>query len=92
MYEAQVEQMRALLGDLDRRRVAAVEPDPAAELAFRDRLDALSEGTIWLRGGCESWYRDPLSGRLSTTWPSYAFKFHEAVTDLTPDELLVEIQ
>lgn len=52
-----------------------IEPDAAAEAAYVADLDERSRGTVWLSEGCRSWYRHPVSGRLSALWPSYMHRF-----------------
>ncbi|MBO9531460.1 MAG: NAD(P)/FAD-dependent oxidoreductase [Solirubrobacteraceae bacterium] len=39
-------------------------------------IDELSAGTVWLAGGCASYYVDR-TGRNSSTWPTYTFKLRE---------------
>ena len=39
-------------------------------------IDALSKGTVWLDGGCASYYVDA-TGRNSSTWPTYTWKLRE---------------
>jgi hypothetical protein len=31
--------------------------------------------TVWESGGCQSWYRDPRSGRNTTMWPATSVAF-----------------
>ncbi|MGH1565348.1 flavin-containing monooxygenase [Mumia sp. DW29H23] len=54
---------------------APIEPTPQAEDAYVADLDARSEGTVWLSEGCSSWYRHPVSGRLSALWPDYMSRY-----------------
>ena len=34
------------------------------------------EGTVWMAGGCASWYIDS-QGRNTTLWPGFTFRFRE---------------
>ncbi|MGB2939972.1 MAG: hypothetical protein WBD38_06730, partial [Candidatus Dormiibacterota bacterium] len=36
-------------------------------------------GTVWLAGGCNSWYLDR-QGRNSTLWPGFTFQFRRALS------------
>ncbi len=48
-------------------------------------VDALSEGTVWLDGGCNSYYVDA-TGRNSTTWPTYTWKLRDRLEEFKPYE------
>lgn len=58
-----------------------LRPDEMARWV-RD-IDDLSEGTVWLDGGCSSYYVDA-TGRNSTTWPTYTFKLRERLAEFEP--------
>ena len=32
--------------------------------------------TVWMTGGCSSWYLDP-TGRNTTLWPDFTFRFRQ---------------
>jgi cation diffusion facilitator CzcD-associated flavoprotein CzcO len=55
----------------------SLEISLAAERAYVDELEAMSAGTVWLEGGCNSWYVDERSGRLTLLWPDTARSFRE---------------
>ena len=55
---------------------AIVDPDPDAQRLCREHLPA-SAGTVWLDGGCSSWYLHPQSGKLTTLWPDFATQFRK---------------
>jgi cation diffusion facilitator CzcD-associated flavoprotein CzcO len=46
-----------------------------AEVAYTQLIDSLSSSTVWMTGGCESWYRDSRTGRLTLLWPGFAHEF-----------------
>ena len=46
-------------------------------------VDALSEGTVWLAGGCSSYYVDA-TGRNSSTWPTYTWKLRDRLARFDP--------
>ncbi|MFB9378479.1 flavin-containing monooxygenase [Kineococcus gynurae] len=71
--EAQIDYLLGALDHLD------ADPRPlavsaAAEDAYTREIDAMAAGTVWL-DGCRSWYRDPVSGRLTLVWPGSAAEF-----------------
>ncbi|MEB4614179.1 flavin-containing monooxygenase, partial [Leucobacter sp. M11] len=75
MIEAQIGYVLgalALIGDS-----GVLEARAEAERASVRDLDELAAGTVWLNGGCQSWYLDPRSGRLTLIWPGTARAFQE---------------
>ncbi len=48
-----------------------------AEREYTALIDRLAEPSVWLTGGCDSWYLDPRSGRLTLLWPGSASSFRE---------------
>ena len=73
------------LDALDRLDAAALEPSVAAQDAWTDDVQARSQGTVWLSGGCASWYLDS-EGRNTTLWPDYAHRFAAALSDFDETE------
>ena len=70
MIEAQID---FILDLLDAGGIAHVTAD--AEAAYTAELDAASAETVWLQGGCRSWYIDDRSARLTLLWPGFAHEF-----------------
>lgn len=56
---------------MDARRLASVEVTEDAQDAYHRRVRAMLGDTVWVTGGCKSWYLDP-SGEASALWPSSA--------------------
>lgn len=54
------------------------------EQRYTADLDAMSQGTVWMDGGCRSWYVDSRSHRLTTLWPDFAFSFREVNSPFDP--------
>lgn len=57
------------------RGVAEVEVLPGTQAAYNERLQARMADTVWTTGGCTSWYLDPRTGRNTTLWPDYVWRF-----------------
>ncbi|NIZ91136.1 flavin-containing monooxygenase [Kineococcus rubinsiae] len=72
-------QIGYLLGALDHlaRDPAPLEVTRDAERAYTAEVDELSAATVWLRGGCRSWYVDERSGRQTLLWPASGRSFAE---------------
>lgn len=83
--EAQADYALAALEELDRRGAAAVEPSTTAEDAWSAQVQRRSQGTVWLQGGCASWYLDA-EGNNTTLWPDYIFRFQNELARFDPDE------
>ncbi len=77
MLETQIGYVLGALDHLDARGGGAIEVRPEAEAAYTRELDATAAATVWLTGGCTSWYRDEASGRLTLLWPGTATSFRE---------------
>jgi cation diffusion facilitator CzcD-associated flavoprotein CzcO len=69
-------QLGYLLGALDHLVGSRVlEVSRAAQQAYTADVDAMAAQSVWLRGGCSSWYVDERSGRLTLLWPDTAGEF-----------------
>ena len=54
-----------------------IDATRAAEDEYVDSIDDRSNGTVWLNGGCQSWYVHHVSGRLTTLWPDFMSQFRK---------------
>jgi cation diffusion facilitator CzcD-associated flavoprotein CzcO len=81
MIEAQVEY---ILGALDAAAGGVLEVSAEAQAGYVRELDERSAGTVWLGGGCDSWYVDADSRRLTLLWPDFAFAFRAALAEFDP--------
>lgn len=85
MIEAQLGYLSKALRHLSRADAVALTPRPGAQAAWVDRVDRLSRGTVWLAGGCASWYLDS-TGRNSALWPRTTFSFRRQLARFHPAE------
>ncbi len=88
MIEAQIEHFLAALGHLRRSGATVIEPRPEAQTAFVAEVEKRMEGTVWVAGRCKSWYLDS-TGRNSTLWPDYSWRFRRRLARLNPDEYVL---
>jgi cation diffusion facilitator CzcD-associated flavoprotein CzcO len=83
MIEAQV----AYLVDMLRHARAAggdvIEVRPEVQAAFNAELQSRMGRTVWLAGGCASWYLDE-RGRNTTLWPDYTWRFKRRTAAFDP--------
>ncbi len=85
MFEAQFEHIVSAVRYMDAHGVAAVEPRPEAQAAFVAEVDRRMAKTVWVTGGCRSWYLDA-TGRNSTLWPGTIPQFRRRVERFRPDD------
>ncbi|HEX9918851.1 MAG TPA: NAD(P)/FAD-dependent oxidoreductase, partial [Pyrinomonadaceae bacterium] len=88
MIEAQIEHLLAVLGHMRRHAASAIEPRPEAQAAFVAEVRRRMEGTVWVAGRCVSWYLDS-TGRNSTLWPDFSWRFRRRAVRLNPDEYVL---
>ena len=76
MIESQIEYILDCLRQMDERGLDTVEVRPDVQAAFNEEVQARMPQTVWLTGGCSSWYLDP-TGRNTTLWPDWTFRFRQ---------------
>ena len=76
MIESQIAYIADALGSMRRRGARTVEVRPEAEAAYNHELERMTEGTVWVTGGCASYYIDR-NGRNSTIWPTFTWPFRK---------------
>jgi cation diffusion facilitator CzcD-associated flavoprotein CzcO len=62
------------LRTMDARELASVEVNEDAQQAYTRRVRSMLRDTVWVTGGCQSWYLDR-SGDASAIWPSTARRY-----------------
>lgn len=85
MIETQIGFVLGALDHLDILGADVLEVSREAEDAYVRELDRRSAATVWLNGGCSSWYVDDRSHRLTLLWPDFAFAFRAEVGTFDPD-------
>ncbi|MEY2513216.1 MAG: hypothetical protein QOJ89_574 [bacterium] len=83
MIESQLEYVIDAIRTIDERGIETVEVRPEVTETFNEELQELHEGTVWA-SGCSSWYLDA-SGRNTTLWPDFTFRFRERTRHFDPD-------
>ncbi|HWF24781.1 MAG TPA: NAD(P)/FAD-dependent oxidoreductase [Solirubrobacteraceae bacterium] len=85
MAEAQVGYVMRALDHMDAAHIETIEPRPDAQRAWNDEVQRRMQGTVWIAGGCKSWYLDS-KGLNTTLWPDFTFRFRHALTRFDPGE------
>ncbi len=76
MIETQLGYVLGALDVLADDGIRSVEVTADAEASYTAEIDERASSTVWLTG-CNSWYVDPDSGRLTLLWPGTAVSFRE---------------
>jgi cation diffusion facilitator CzcD-associated flavoprotein CzcO len=84
IIEAQVDYVLSALDYFDANKIETFEAKADAEERYMERVHELAEGSVWLDGGCKSWYVDERSGRLTVIWPDFAYSFREENGEFNP--------
>jgi len=85
MTEAQIDHLLGALRYMDRHHVGAIEPNVDAQREYVAAVDRRMRGTVWVAGGCASWYLDR-TGRNSALWPDASWRYYRRVANFNPAE------
>lgn len=78
MAEAQAGYVVEAIKQARARGAGALVPRRDAQDAWTAKLDRAAEPTVWIAGGCDSWYLDS-KGRASTLWPHSVIHFQRVM-------------
>jgi cation diffusion facilitator CzcD-associated flavoprotein CzcO len=76
MIESQVDYVGDALATMRRHGTRRVEVRPEAQAAYNAEVQRLTRGTVWVSGGCASYYIDR-NGRNSSLWPTFTWPFRK---------------
>jgi cation diffusion facilitator CzcD-associated flavoprotein CzcO len=83
MIESQIAYVLDALRTMRRRGGRTVEVREDAQAAYNAELDRMTEGTVWVSGGCTSYYIDR-NGHNSALWPTYTWPFRRRLREFDP--------
>jgi cation diffusion facilitator CzcD-associated flavoprotein CzcO len=89
MIEAQIHYVLEMLRTLRERGAAVIEPRAQAQADYNAWLQDRMRRTVWLTGGCNSWYLDD-EGVNRTLYPGLSSEFWRSLRRLREDEYVVE--
>ncbi|WP_436772404.1 flavin-containing monooxygenase [Yinghuangia sp. YIM S09857] len=75
VIEAQIKYAVDAIRQMERNDIADLDVTREAQDAYNARLHAKLDGTVWVTGGCQSWYLDARTGKNTTLWPDFVWKF-----------------
>jgi cation diffusion facilitator CzcD-associated flavoprotein CzcO len=88
MIEAQVRYVMSCLGMMRRRGQAVMEVRDASQRRFADRIREKLAGTVWLAGGCRSWYQDQRTGESPVVWPGSVVEYQRRTRSASAEDYL----
>src|SRR5262249_32015270 len=75
MIEAQVRYVMSCLKLMKQRKQRVIEVRPDVQQNFVDDTHRRLQRTVWLAGGCNSWYQDQNTGEVTTIWPGSVISY-----------------
>jgi cation diffusion facilitator CzcD-associated flavoprotein CzcO len=84
MIETQVGYVLSALDHLADSRADALDVTAEAVRAYMRDIDEMARDTVWVQGGCTSWYRDERTGRVTLLWPDSATSFRDRLAAFVP--------
>jgi cation diffusion facilitator CzcD-associated flavoprotein CzcO len=81
--ESQASYVVEALRTMSARGVMSVEVTEAAQDAYLRWLAAELAGTVWMAGGCQSWYQDA-EGQATTMWPGTVAAYRRLMSRFEP--------
>jgi cyclohexanone monooxygenase len=82
--EALTDYVRGAIRTMHRAGYAAIEPRAEAQRTWNADIQRRMRRTVWVRGGCTSWYLDA-HGHNPISWPGSTVSFKRAVKDFDVD-------
>ncbi len=74
MIESQIQYVVESLKRLESGNARFMDLKPGVQAAFNKDLQEKMQKTVWIQGGCDSWYLTD-EGHNSTLWPDYTFRY-----------------
>ncbi|MBF6275472.1 MULTISPECIES: NAD(P)/FAD-dependent oxidoreductase [Nocardia] len=76
MIESQINYIADAIATFDQRGLRTVEVRKDAQDSYNRDLQDRMSNSVWLNGGCASWYLDK-HGNNTTLWPDFTFRFRK---------------
>jgi cation diffusion facilitator CzcD-associated flavoprotein CzcO len=80
MIESQIAYVLDALRTMRRRGAEVLEVREEAQAAYNAELDRMTKGTVWVTGGCTSYYIDR-NGHNSALWPTFTWPFRRRLRE-----------
>lgn len=83
--EAQIDYVLQCLRHVERNGARAIEVREHKQHEFSESIREKLQGTVWLQGGCNSWYLNERGG-TSVLWPGTTWEFTSLLRQLDPSD------
>ena len=80
MIESQIAYVLDALRTMRRRGAELLEVRAEAQASYNAELDRMTKGTVWVTGGCTSYYIDR-NGHNSALWPTFTWPFRRRLRE-----------
>jgi cation diffusion facilitator CzcD-associated flavoprotein CzcO len=80
MIESQIAYVLGALRAMRSHGAHTLEVRADAQAAYNEKLDRMTEDTVWVTGGCTSYYIDR-NGHNSALWPTYTWPFRRRLRE-----------
>jgi cation diffusion facilitator CzcD-associated flavoprotein CzcO len=88
MIEAQIRYVTGAVRHARTRGAVRVEVRPGAQAAYDRMLQRKLKNTVWVTGGCRSWYLDA-DGRNVTLWPDFTWVYARQTRRFDPASYVI---
>jgi cation diffusion facilitator CzcD-associated flavoprotein CzcO len=86
MIEAQIRYVMNCLQLMKRRGQRVMEVRPEVQQTFVEDIYRRMRRTVWLSGGCHSWYQDQKTGEVTTLWPGSVVSYLRRTSSVSPSD------
>ena len=86
MIEAQVRYVMDCLKLMKRTNQRVMEVRPEVQHSFVEDVYRRMTRTVWLSGGCHSWYQDQKTGEITTLWPGSVVSYIRRTSSASPSD------
>jgi hypothetical protein len=90
IIESQIDYIVDTLNYVHTHHVERFETTPESEQEYVDSVAARAVGSVWLAGGCNNWYVDRRTQRLTVSWPDFAYQFRQENATFNPTDYVLE--
>ncbi|MCW4354876.1 NAD(P)/FAD-dependent oxidoreductase [Hoyosella sp. YIM 151337] len=89
MIEQQISYIIDALKTIDSFRAQRIEVRPEVQHRFMAEVEERSENTVWLKGGCKSYYTTP-DGRNAGLYPNWSFEYRSRVKNFNSSDYVIK--
>lgn len=91
MIEAQVRYIVEAIVSMQRNRLSRIEVRRSVQDTFVDEMNARSDNTVWLTGGCDTSYYHTADGKNAGLYPGWSFEYARRVKQFDPTHFETEV-